>query len=87
MGFCAVTSWKDVPPLWKKIEGTKAEGDLRRILDKEWGRYEEDLDVQFYSQYRTDEFLKAIRMVELTDSNEATFLTSEAGISALCLLP
>ena len=87
MGFCAVTSWKDVPPLWKKIEGSKAEGDLRRILDKEWGQYEDDLDVQFYSQFWTDEFLKAIRTVEFTESDEASFVTSETGISALCLLP
>ena len=34
LGFCNEVLWANVHPIWKKIEATKNEADLRRILDK-----------------------------------------------------
>ena len=41
MGFCGVTSWKDVPGIWKEIETTKSYEDLRRVLQRHWDKKSE----------------------------------------------
>ena len=87
LGFCGVTSWKDIHPIWTKIEATKNEANLQRILDKEWGKHASDLNLMHYKVYWTDELLSSIRTVEFTESGKATFLTSEMGLSVLQMMP
>ena len=36
MGFCGVRRWKDIPKIWRAIEKTKTDVDLRRTLDEYW---------------------------------------------------
>ena len=38
MGFCGVTAWSAVLQIWKEIEATKNEADLRRVLMKHWAK-------------------------------------------------
>jgi len=46
-GFCGVTSWKAIPKIWKAIENTKPETDLKKIITQEWSPYQGDLNVNF----------------------------------------
>lgn len=87
MGLCRERRWTDVPAIWKEIEGTKSEADLRKVLSKYWLEYRVDLNVQFYDMFWSDEMLKAIRTVDFVESDMATFLTSESGLSLLQLMP
>ena len=32
MGFCQVLAWRDMPQIWKDIEKTKTDEDLRMVL-------------------------------------------------------
>ena len=66
---------------------TKNEADLRRILDREWGKHAKNINIQYYRIYWSDELLTAIRKVEFTELGEATFPTSEMGLSLLQLIP
>ena len=70
-----------------EIELTKHKADLRCILDKEWGVHTVNINIQYYKIYWSDKLLAAIRKVEFTESGEATFLTSEMGMSLLQLMP
>ena len=87
MDFCNKKSWAKVHPIWKAIEMKKNEADLHRILDKEWGKPSKNLNLMHHQVYWTDELLSAIRTVEFTESGEATFLTSEMGLSVLQMMP
>ena len=87
LDFCNETLWSDVHRIWKKIELTKNEADLRRILDKEWGKHATNLNIMYYKIYWSDELLMVIRKVAFTESGEATFLTSEMELSLLQMMP
>ena len=87
MGLYNKTSWDSVPPLWKAIESTKTESDLRRILDREWIKNSTNINIQYYKIYWCGDLLVAIRKVEFTESGGAAFLTSELGLSLLQLMP
>ena len=69
------------------IKATKTDTDLLRIPDKEWGKHATNINIQFYKIYWSDDLLTAIRKVEFTELGEATFPTSEMGLSLLQLLP
>ena len=87
MGFCGITSWNNISPVWKDIESSKSDADLRRILAKHWGKNKNNLSIMFYDIHWSEELIMAIRKVEFTESGTATFITSEEGISLLQLLP
>ena len=40
-GYCNVTRWTEVPQIWKDIEDCKSDGDLRRVLNRYWSRYQQ----------------------------------------------
>ena len=87
-GWCGVRSWADVPPIWKQIEGTKTEEDLKRLLTTEWGRkFQGNINVLAYDIHFVKELLEAIRKVEFVDGPQATFLTVENGLSLMNLMP
>ena len=87
MGFCQVLAWRDMPQIWKDIEKTKTDEDLRVVLGEYWARYKRDLNVNFYDIYWDEEILTALRKVALTKSGRATYQTSETCISPLLLMP
>ena len=87
MGFYHEISWANIPPIWKDIESSKTEADLRRILDREWSKNEKNVNVQFYKMYWLDNLLTVIRKVEFTKSGEATFLVLELKLSLPQLMP
>ena len=87
MGWCKARTWKQVPEIWKEIEATTCESDLRRVLDRHWSKHQGSLNHQYYNIWWPDEFVKAIRMVEPVESGQACFLTSCLGMSLLNLLP
>ena len=68
MIFCNDVLWASVPPLWKDIEATKTESDLRRILEKEWNKNSMNINIQYYRIHWSDNLLIAIRKVEFTKS-------------------
>ncbi len=57
MGFCGVTSWKDVPGIWKEIETTKSDEDLCSVLQRHWDKNKMNLDVLLYSIYWGEELM------------------------------
>ena len=87
LGFCGEVTWANVHPIWKTIESTKNDADLRRILDTEWAVHAKNINLMHYQVFWTDELLSAIRTVEFTEAGKATFLTSELGLSILQLMP
>ena len=88
MGWCRVRKWRQVPKIWKKIEATKSEDDLRRVLNKAWGKKTGNaLNTTFFDIDWPDDMLKAIRTARPYESAEADFLTSEMGIAPMALLP
>ena len=44
-GFCGVKTWNQVPPIWKEIEATKDEKQLRDLMSAEWSKLKTDLDL------------------------------------------
>ena len=42
-GWGGVTTWKDVPKIWKQIERYKSDSNLRRVLTKAFQRFEDDI--------------------------------------------
>ena len=50
-------------------------------------KYSNNLGVLYYDIWWNDEFLLALRTVQMTESEEATFLTSEQGFSLMHLIP
>ena len=87
IGFCGVRKWKEVPKIWKTIEGTKTEEDLRTELARSWKTYQTMPNVLFFDISWPEDMIKCIRKASFVKSYPALFLTSEAGISMLNLLP
>ena len=73
--------------MWKEIEASKTVSDLRKVLKRRWKKYSDNLGVLYYDIWWNDEFLLALRTVQMTESEEATFLTSEQGFSLLHIMP
>ena len=89
MGWCGVRRWKDVKPIWKEIEQTKSEDDLRVVLNRAWQKKIKKLGLHatVYAMDWPDDMLSAIRQARPYESSEADFLTSELGLSPMALLP
>jgi len=79
--------WAQVPQIWKQIEGTKTEEDLKRLLTTEWGRkFQGNINVLAYDIHFMKELLEAIRKVKFIDGPQATFLTVESGLLIMNLM-
>ena len=49
MGWYGVNSWDKVPTIWEKIEDTKTDTDLRRLMQTEWAKARDNnIDCQLY---------------------------------------
>ena len=86
-GWSGVTTWKDVPDIWKQIERSKLDSDLRRVLTEAFKRFEEDINLDFHRIYWVDKLMESLRKVELAAMDHCSFLTSEEGLSILLLMP
>ena len=70
-----------------KIQSSKSEADLRIELTRVWKRNQAHTHAQFFDIYWPEALMRAVRKVEFVKSSRATFITSEAGISMINLLP
>ena len=73
MGFCGVMTWKEVPTIWKEVEGTKSDAELRHVLKRHGDKSKKNLNTMFYDVYWSEDLITEIQKVELTESGEATF--------------
>ena len=86
-GWNGVTTWKDVPEIWKQIKQSKSDSDLRRVLTKAFQRFEDNINLDFHRIYWVDKSMESLRKVELVVMDHYLFLTSEEGLSILLLMP
>jgi hypothetical protein len=86
MGWCGVTSWAQVPKIWREIENSKSVKDSRKILRRHWARNRVSLHTLYYDIWWDDDLLIALRTVQFTEASVATFLTSESAFSLLHLM-
>ena len=83
-GYCNAASWNEVPKVWTKIEECKSDGDLRCVLDRYWSRYQQaGQGVLFYHIYWSEEFIAAIRTLNLCSCVTPSYATTMDGISML----
>ena len=61
MRFCNEAPHANMPNLWKDIDSTETESDLRQVLDKEWNTNSKNINMQYYKIYWLDDLLTAIR--------------------------
>ena len=85
-GFCEVKTWNQVPPIWREIEATKDEKQLRDLMSAEWSKLKTDLDSDFASVYWEDDLLQVIRTVDFTQGLPPCFLTSAAKAAPLAFM-
>ena len=88
MGLCRVRRWKKVPKIWKEIEKTKNNEDLRVVLEEHWAKHKVQRGATIlYSIFWEDDFIGAIRTTRLSRAKIVRFATSMAGIGMLNLMP
>lgn len=85
-GLCMAATWDRVPNIWKEIEGTENDVDLRRILKRYWERYH-SRGLLFYNIYWEDVFIHAIRTMDFAMVSMVSFAMLMTGASMLNLMP
>ena len=81
-----VKTWNQVPPIWKEIEATKDDKQLRDPMSAEWSKLKTDLNSDFATVYWEDDLLQAIRTIDFTQGLPPCFLTSATKAASLAFM-
>ena len=87
MGLCGVERWGDIPTFWIEVEKTRSEEDLQVLLNRRWNEGKNDLELNIYEVFWTDQMLKAIRKVKLAAAPWARHHNYEDGIAPQTFCP
>ena len=86
-GFSEVLTWEDMEPIWHKLEETKSDHDMRRIIKTEWEARKTSLMGMFYDVYWAEEPMTSLRKGMYVVSNYGMFETLERGFNPNLFFP